>query len=175
MALAAVLLFSSLILSAGEACAQSAKDDRASSSEPAEASGRPVPRFVSIRSAETNVRTGPGARYPVTWVLKKRSMPVEVIAEYDNWRKIRDWQGTEGWVNQALLSGRRFIVIHPSEAVLRISPDSIAAPVARLEAGVIARVESCRMNWCNVEAGKVEGWVSKDSIWGVYPDEIIDR
>jgi SH3-like domain-containing protein len=137
-------------------------------------SGQPVPRFVTVRSDEVNVRSGPGERYPVQWVLKKKGMPVEVIAEYENWRKIRDWMGTEGWVNQALLSGRRTVVIYPGEGVMRIAPDAIARPVARLENGVVGRIGSCREEWCEISVGQMEGWVSKETLWGVYPREVLE-
>ena len=148
---------------------------QAFASSTSSSSGLPLPRFVSVRSDEANVRSGPGARYPVQWVLLRRNMPVEVIGEYENWRKIRDWQGTEGWINQALLSGRRFVVIYPTDTVLRMSPDTIASPVARLGSGVIARVSSCRASWCEVQVNEIEGWVNKESIWGAYPDEVLER
>lgn len=135
--------------------------------------GLPLPRFVSLRSAETNVRTGPGERYPVRWVLKHKAMPVEIIAEYETWRKIRDWQGSEGWVHQALLWGRRSAVVHPSETVLRADPSPVARPVARLAAGVIGMIESCESAWCHFMIDNTEGWVSKTALWGVYPDEVI--
>ena len=82
-------------------------------------SGLPIPRFVTTRSEAVNLRSGPGERYPVQWVLRKKGMPVEIIAEYENWRKIRDWLDTEGWVHQALLSGKRMIVIYPADGVMR--------------------------------------------------------
>jgi SH3-like domain-containing protein len=136
-------------------------------------SGLPLPRFVSTRSDSVNVRSGPGERYPVLWVLRRKGMPVEVTAEYENWRKIRDWEGTEGWVHQALLSGRRVVVVYPAEAVLRIRPDAIARPVARMAAGVTARVESCSADWCQLQLGQASGWISKQQLWGIYPGEMI--
>lgn len=137
--------------------------------------GLPIPRFVSIRSEPVNVRSGPGERYPVLWVLRKRGMPVQVIAEYENWRKIRDWMGTEGWVHQALVTSHRSVVIHPGTAVLRADPDYIARPLARIETGVVARVESCAADWCHVEIDQLDGWISKDSLWGISKEEIIEK
>src|SRR5437660_12925684 len=81
-------------------------------------SGRPLPRFASLRSDEVNVRTGPGTRYPVDWVFKRKGMPVEIVAEYENWRKIRDWQGASGWVHQSLLTGKRGFIIAAKPASL---------------------------------------------------------
>ncbi len=137
------------------------------------ASGLALPRFVSTRSDSVNVRTGPGERYPVQWVLKRKGMPVEVIAEYETWRKIRDWEGTEGWVHQALLAGRRAVVVYPNDAVLRAEPDAISSPVARLQSGVIAKPESCGTDWCLLSMGKIRGWISKHNLWGIYPAETI--
>ncbi len=137
-------------------------------------SGQPVPRYVSTRSNVVNVRAGPGERYPVQWVLRRKGMPVEVTAEYENWRKIRDWLGTEGWVNQALLSGRRVVVIYPADVVLRTHPDPIARPVARLQQGVLARLSRCETDWCAVKIGYDDGWVSKTSLWGVSADEVAE-
>lgn len=137
-------------------------------------SGLALPRFVSTRSDAVNVRTGPGERYPVQWVLKRKGMPVEVIAEYETWRKVRDWTGTEGWVHQALLAGRRSVVIYPKDAVLRAKPDAISNPVARLQAGVIAKPDSCTPEWCELRVGKSTGWVSKEFLWGIYPSETLE-
>lgn len=138
-----------------------------------ETTGLPLPRFVSIRAEEVNVRTGPGERYPVRWILKRKFMPVEIVAEYETWRKIRDWQGTEGWVHQALLWGRRSAVVHPAEAVLRADPSPVARPVARLAAGVIGQIDNCAEKWCHFTIGKNEGWIGKDYIWGIYANEVL--
>lgn len=167
--------FLALLLSLCLALPALAQDEQAPPENPkAATSGLPLPRFVSTRSDSVNVRSGPGERYPVQWVLRRKGMPVEVTAEYENWRKIRDWTGTEGWVHQALLSGRRLVVVHPDEAVMRAKPDAIARPVARAAAGVIARVESCSADWCDVEIGPTTGWISKQYLWGVYPSESIE-
>jgi SH3-like domain-containing protein len=99
------------------------------------AAGSSLPRFVSLRSDEVNLRTGPGVRYPVDWVLQRKYMPVEVLAEFENWRKVRDWQGTEGWVHQSNLSGRRYAIITGEVRSIRRLPETGAPTVARLEAG----------------------------------------
>ena len=99
---------------------------------------RPVPYFVSLAAGEVNLRTGPGVRYPIDWVYKRRALPVEVIAVFDHWRQIRDWQGTVGWVHQNMLSTRRTLIVVGEERVMRREPKSEAAPVARLAPGVVA-------------------------------------
>lgn len=135
--------------------------------------GLPLPRFVSLGAAEVNLRTGPGSSYPIDWVYKRRHMPVEVIAEFDNWRKIRDWEGAVGWVHQNLLDGRRYALV-TSEDLLRSRPEPDASPVARVMPGVVARLLACKPGWCRLEAGGHKGWIERDRLWGVYPSETFD-
>ena len=134
--------------------------------------GAKLPRFASLRSGEVNVRTGPGARYPVDWVFKRQNMPVEILAEYDTWREVRDWQGTKGWVHQAMLTAQRNIMVtgDAAQALLRKAEDG-AQPVAKAEPGVIALLRRCEMEWCLIQIDRVSGWVRRKSIWGVYTDE----
>ncbi|PCH99565.1 MAG: hypothetical protein COB76_05420 [Alphaproteobacteria bacterium] len=135
----------------------------------------PVPRFVSIRSDRTYARTGPGTRYPIKWVYQKNNMPVEITQEFDTWRKIRDVEGEEGWVHQSLLSGKRFAVMNESQAMpLLKSNDDDARPVALIESGAILRLESCKGQWCEASASGFNGWISYDSVWGVYEGEEFD-
>ena len=141
-----------------------------------ETSGLPLPRFVSLRSDEVNLRTGPGQRYPIDWTYTKKDVPVEIIAEFDVWRKIRDWQGTEGWVHQGMLSGRRTLVVINGSHALRSGDSDLADQVATVEAGVFGRLLHCPRNkeFCKVAFGSVEGWLKRDEIWGVYKSEWID-
>ncbi|RAU21993.1 hypothetical protein CU669_09850 [Paramagnetospirillum kuznetsovii] len=141
-----------------------------------EASGLPLPRFVSLRSDEVNLRTGPGQRYPIEWIYARKDLPVEVIAEFEAWRKIRDWQGAEGWVHQAMLSGRRMMVVIGSQRQLRGSDGDATDTLAIVEAGVLGRLLQCPRNrdFCRVEVGQVQGWLKRDEIWGVYKGEWIE-
>lgn len=134
--------------------------------------GLPIPRYVTLRAREVNVRAGPGVRYPIDWVYQRPNLPVEVIAEFDNWRKIRDPDGTEGWVYHAMLSGRRSVLVIGAERLLRRTPDPAAPPVARLEAGVIGWLDGCRKEWCEVEVAGLDGWIHRSHIWGVRADEV---
>jgi SH3-like domain-containing protein len=133
----------------------------------------PVPRFVALRSDQVNLRTGPGDRYPIEWVLTRRNMPVEIVAEFTNWRKIRDFEGTTGWVQERMVTGRRNVIVRDQVRALRDKPASDAAIVARAEAGVIARLLECTPDWCRIEATGVSGWLKHDEVWGVYPKEIV--
>ena len=137
-------------------------------------SGLPIPRFASLRSDEVNVRTGPGSRYPVDWVFKRKSMPVEIVAEYENWRKVRDWQGASGWVHQSLLTGKRSFLVSSKAADLHKTPAASAPVVAKLEPEVMGEIRSCAGDWCRVKTGSVTGWVERTDLWGVYKSEPIN-
>jgi SH3-like domain-containing protein len=134
----------------------------------------PLPRFVSLRSNEVNMRTGPGTTYPVDWVYVRRGLPVEVIAEFDVWRKIRDWQGTVGWVHQSMLDGRRTALIAGAERALHRDPADGSVAVARLAPGVIGRLLNCEGAWCRIEVEDYRGWLKRDEFWGAYPDEKVE-
>lgn len=133
----------------------------------------PVPRFVSLRVDEVNLRAGPGERYPIEWVLIKKGLPVEIIDEFDVWRKIRAPEGSEGWVHQRMVTGTRTVVIEGGTRTLHADPDVAAPAVARAEAGVIARLLECRGPWCRIEAQGIKGWVQRKEVWGVLPDEVV--
>lgn len=131
-----------------------------------------LPRFASLKSDDVNVRTGPGPRYPVDWKFVRRDMPVEIVAEFETWQKIRDWEGTEGWVHQSMLSARRHVLVTGDKLQeLYRKPEDAATVVARSEPGVIGQLQQCESNWCRVQMRKVTGWVRRDVIWGVYADE----
>ncbi len=137
-------------------------------------SGLPVPRFASLRSDDVNVRSGPGTRYPVEWVFQRKNMPVEVVAEFDTWRKIRDWQGTTGWVHQSMLVGKRMVVVAGKQVSLLRTPETDGAPVAKVEVSVQGELLSCQTAWCRLRINDYKGWVARRDIWGVYPNEKIE-
>jgi len=147
--------------------------------EPAKGSvtGFPLPRFASLRTDEVNLRRGPGTRYPIDWVYKRRDLPVEIEREFEVWRLIVDPDGTKGWVHQATLSGRRSFIVTGQERVLRHDPSDTAAPVARLKPGVIGRIRSCdaASAWCQMQVGDYRGYLKRDEFWGALPDEAISN
>lgn len=134
----------------------------------------PVPRFASLRSSEVNLRTGPGVRYPVEWRYVRQGVPVEIIAEFEHWRKVRDWEGTEGWVHRSMLSGRRTLVITGELRNLRREPSLESAVVSQAEPGVFGRIEKCQGEWCRIEIAGITGWLKRFEFWGVFPDEILE-
>lgn len=131
----------------------------------------PVPRFVTLGPDEVNLRTGPGIRYPIRLVIRKQALPVEVIREFDVWRQVRDKDGDEGWVHKSMLSGRRSVIVTGATQVVLRKPEEGARPVVRLEPGVIAALDKCEAAWCKISVGGYDGWLKRDVIWGVYPDE----
>lgn len=135
--------------------------------------GLPLPRFVSLRKDEVNMRTGPGTRYPVDWVFTHRNMPVEIVAEFDAWRKVKDWEGMVGWVHKSMLSGKRWIIVSKGTKQLRRADNAQAPVVAHLEKQVIARLIQCRGAWCEVTLSGLKGWIRRADVWGVYSAEKI--
>ena len=138
----------------------------------------PLPRFVSLKPDRVNVRGGPTRDHEVIFVYTRQGLPVEITAESDNWRRIRDWEGAEGWVYHSLLSGRRTAVITPKDKneliPLHDKADSSSAIVARLQAGVLATVKRCDGVWCHIAGLGFDGWVVQEQLWGVYPNEKVD-
>lgn len=132
---------------------------------------RPIPRYESLRSAEINVRRGPGLQYRKDWVFRRAGLPVRVIDEYGDWRRIVDRDDAGGWVYHALLTPRRMVLVIAADAPVRRHPRPDARLVARARQGVVARLRRCRPSWCEVEARGHRGWVRRNAIWGVDADE----
>jgi SH3-like domain-containing protein len=142
------------------------------------ASGLPVPRFVSLKADKVNMHIGPAKHYEVKWLYQRAGLPVEVTAEFENWRRIRDSDGTEGWVYHSLLSGRRTgVVISRSKddlISLHDKPDAKSSVTAQLQPGVQGSVKRCNAAWCRVTGHGFDGWIPQERLWGVYPNEKLD-
>lgn len=138
----------------------------------------PLPRFVSLKAKAVNVHYGPGLNYPVSWQLRRQYMPVEVIADFENWRKIRDVHGQQGWVHKSLLSSTRYVIVlsptAPSTEVQKLLKEAKegAEVIASMESGVIGKISYCQAGWCRLSIQKHAGWISRASLWGVYPHEM---
>jgi SH3-like domain-containing protein len=141
-------------------------------------SGLPVPRFVSLKPDRVNVHGGPTRDHEVAFVYTRAGLPVEITAESDNWRRIRDWEGSEGWVYHSLLSGRRTAMVAPKDktqlVALYDSSDANGTVVARLQAGVVASVKRCTGTWCRIVGARFDGWVTQEQLWGVYLNEKVE-
>ena len=142
-------------------------------------SGLPLPRFVSLKSSRVNVRRGPAQDHEVVWVFVRAGLPVEITQEFENWRKIRDWEGDEGWVFHSLLSGRRTVMVTPWEnsgtSALRSAAEPDARIVAHLEPNVLAEASQCDGTWCRIHGDSYEGWIEQEKLWGVYPGETLKQ
>ncbi|HKH80944.1 MAG TPA: SH3 domain-containing protein [Methylovirgula sp.] len=141
-------------------------------------SGLPLPRFVSLKSDRVNLREGPSKDHRTTWIYERAGLPIEITAEFGTWRKVRDSDGTEGWVLHTLLSGRRTAIVAPWKKneifTLFSKPAEDAEPLARLQPGVIAAIRSCDGKWCEISGEGFDGYIEQTLLWGVYPNEKID-
>ena len=159
-------------------CPQSvfAQEQRSEPSAAFKSTPYPLPRFVSLKSDEVFARTGPGKKYPIKWVFNTKGLPVEVILEYEVWRKIRDSAGDEGWVHQSLLSGKRTGMLQTKKALVEIKedPKEGSKVTAKAEPNTIVLVEKCLKEYCHIARMGYEGWLEKYHIWGVYADEVFD-
>ncbi|MBW8903213.1 MAG: aspartyl-trna synthetase [Bradyrhizobium sp.] len=167
-----VMVLAAGVWSASISSGFSAKDAAVASS------GLPVPRYVSLKSDHVNVRAGPTKDNEVAWVYTRSGLPVEITAEFENWRRVRDSEGAEGWVYHSLLSGRRTAVITMKSkdelARLYDRADSSSAVAARLQVGVMVQVKRCAAAWCRVAGPGFDGWIEQQRLWGVYADEKVD-
>lgn len=141
-------------------------------------SGLPVPRFVSLKTDRVNVRRGPSTEHQVIWVYARKGLPVEIIAEHEHWRRVRDSDGEEGWVYHSLLAGRRTGLIAPwrkgEKISLKDSPQEASTTVALVQTGVVGEVLKCAGSWCEFQVSGYSGWLKQEMVWGVYPNERID-
>lgn len=132
----------------------------------------PMPRFVSLKVDEANVRRGPSLSHKIDWVFKKRNMPLVVVGEYEHWRRVQDIDGAGGWIHYSLISGTRTVIVTAETLDILMQPDANAPVNARLEIGVIANLGKCDLDWCQIRAGGYRGWARKTGLWGVDADEI---
>jgi SH3-like domain-containing protein len=167
------LIHRALLVMIFAACAGSAQGQGVGS-----ASGLPVPRFVSLKADKVNMHIGPAKTYETKWLYQRQGLPVEITAESENWRRIRDSDGTEGWVYHSLLSGKRTGLVTAKAAddlvPVHAKPSEDSAVTAKLERGVVSIVKRCDDGWCAISGRGFEGWIQQVRLWGVYPNEKVD-
>jgi SH3-like domain-containing protein len=134
----------------------------------------PLPRFVSLKSAEGNARRGPSLTHRVDWVFKFEHLPLQIVAEYGHWRRVQDAEGQGGWMHYSLLSGTRYVVVNEEKIRLYLTPNDAAATRAYAEQGALARLGACVEVYCEISAQGAEGWAKKSELWGVFQDELRD-
>ncbi|MBG1232716.1 hypothetical protein F8B91_10270 [Aestuariivirga litoralis] len=141
-------------------------------------SGLPIPRFVSLKAEKVNVRKGPSSDHAVAWVYQQKGLPVEITAEFETWRRIRDAEGSEGWILQNMLAGKRTALVAPSRKDsfinLMSEPSIESRAVAKLASGVLGEIKSCDGTWCRIVSGGYDGYVDQNMVWGAYPGEAVN-
>ena len=170
-----------VLLALAVACLASpafAASDEGSGQAGATGTGLPVPRFVSLKADKVNVRNGPNRDQDVAWIFSRAGLPVEITAEFEPWRRIRDSEGAEGWVYHSLLSGRRTALVAPwlksGTVALREKASADSSVNARLEHGVLGSLKACDGQWCRFTGPGFDGFIEQNQLWGVYPGEKID-
>jgi len=136
--------------------------------------GLPIPRYVSIRADEANLRVGPGGLFPIRWRLLRRNMPARIVDEEGQWREIVLHDGERGWLYNPLLSGARYLYVTADQAPLGRKPEAGAQVSAYVQKGVVLRATACEPGWCEVRKGEIRGWIARNAVWGVLDDERFD-
>lgn len=136
--------------------------------------GYTIPRFVSIKRNEANLRVGPGKDYPILFTLTRAGMPVKVIDEFKEFLQVELYDGVKGWLHNSLVTGRRYFLVRKDSVTVRAEPAEDSPPVAIADAGAIVRLRACAVNWCRIEADNVSGWLAQSSGWGVFERETFD-
>ena len=138
-------------------------------------SGLPIPRYVSLKSDEVNVRVGPGKRYPIRYVYRREHLPVQIVAEFAHWRKIIDYEGTSGWVHKGMVDGKRRALIMSTSQTIYAKPSDDAQPVMRAGKLVIGDLTECTPDWCELVIEGRKGWIRKADIWGITREEVVEK
>jgi SH3-like domain-containing protein len=162
LVLAPILLAMALLSPSSDALGQAGR-----------ATGLPLPRFVSLGADQVNLRFGPGEGYPIAWILAREGLPVEIVEEFDTWRKVRLHDGDLGWIHASLLSSRRTVMVAEEIRALRQAPEPDARIVLRAEPGVLGQLLDCDGTWCRVEIEGRRGWLQRDEFWGTLPNEAL--
>ena len=134
----------------------------------------PIPRYVSLKVKEANARRGPSLSHKIDWIYKRQNMPLEIYGEYENWRRVRDFEGLGGWVHYTLLSGIRYVLVKNELLEMRLLPSIDAQVIAKVPQHNIATLDKCNKDWCRIIDDGYKGWVPKNGIWGVYENELKD-
>ena len=134
----------------------------------------PIPRFVSLKASKGNVRRGPSLTHRIDWILKLRNMPLQVVAEHGHWRKVLDFEGAGGWIHYSLLSGTRTVMAQKDTVDILKQPLLDSLINARLDRNVLAWVNACEPEWCEISANGYKGWAQKSALWGVSVDDVFE-
>ncbi len=131
--------------------------------------------YASLRSDKVFLREGPTYQHRILWIYRRKGYPVEIVASYADWRRVRDSDGTVGWINEALLSDARTVLVTGTKRVpIRAGAGADAKVIALAEPGVVARLKACKPSACQVASGGIEGWIDKNDIWGVDAGDVFE-
>ncbi len=134
--------------------------------------GLDIPRYVSLKVSEANMRRGPSLEHKIDWVYKRKNLPIKIIGEFGHWRQVQDFEGQTGWMFKSLFSGKRYVIVIQEETLLRNKNNFKGLGKAVLKKNVIAKAKKCDLSWCFIEIKKLRGWVLKSDIWGVEKREL---
>ena len=136
--------------------------------------GLEIPRYVSLKSDDANIRVGPSKNYPIEIKYVKRNYPLKVLEEYEEWRKVEDFKNNIGWIHKSLISGNRTgIVLSKDNKNIELLNTLGGNVIGEIGRENIINLEKCKIDWCLVSREKFRGWIDKQHIWGVKQNEII--
>jgi SH3-like domain-containing protein len=137
---------------------------------------QPVPQFASLASGKVYLREGPSYQHKVLWIYRRKGLPVQILHKYDIWYRVKDSDGTVGWISNVMISTRRRTVVVTSNraAPIRDGAGVNAHAIAYAQHGVVAKLEACKADACKVSVDGTEGWIKKQNIWGVGVGEVFE-
>ena len=145
-----------------------------SNAEVGQETGLEIPRYVSLKSNDVNIRVGPSINYPIEIKYIVKNYPLKVIEEYEDWRKVEDFKKNIGWIHKSLISGTRTgIVLSEDNKNIELLNTLDGNIIGEIGKGNIIYLEKCKIDWCFISSGNFKGWMDKKHIWGVKQNEII--
>ena len=137
--------------------------------------GLKIPRFVSLKTNDSNLRIGPSENYPIKLKYIVANTPIKITDEYMDWRKINDYEGNKGWLHKSLIKGKRFVIVNtPYQEGLQVLNKPKGINIGKIGKRNILEINTCLINWCKIKYKKNKGWVKKSNLWGIYEKEIIN-
>ena len=137
-------------------------------------SGFKLPRYVSLKSNEVNLRIGSSKNYPIKLKYTKKNFPIEIIQEYNQWREVKDFEGNKGWIHKSLLKGERYALADSKNKMLLVYNKPNGKLIGEIGNYNIVKLKKCLKNWCQINIEEARGWSHKRDLWGVYQDEIFN-
>ena len=135
-------------------------------------SGQIIPRFETLKFNEVRLRKGPSRDHPIDWVYKLKGLPLKIISEFDDWRKVEDFDGVNGWIHRSQLSRKRVVQVISSNSEIKSKPNNDSNIIALAETGVLLNLERCDEIWCRISKQNINGWILRDNIFGILENEV---